>query len=401
MFEKKSPPEPIEAKTTLSVSTMPLEFYGGVNPVVKFKTVEKEVEIRRGQPALSSAEKKSLDKATAPGSGQPLHPVTLLSNRKFLIIGGAVLFAVVVIGASWYYWRQAVGEQARRAGVAPAPNETVVSEVETPTSSRETPVVPAIPEAPVTPPPSLAEAALNFPSPLLGDTADLDRDGLSDAEEELFKTDPGVPDSDRDGYSDSHEIYNLYNPIGQEPMRLSDSGLVKEFISPTFGYKLYHPVSWAVGNVDENYRDMLFSTLTGENVEVRVFDKESTQSFSDWFGQWAPTERFGELVEFATAFKERGWRRSDYLVYYFASDRQVYVIMYHTTDSPAVNYRTVIKMMVRSFRLAGNNAAIANPIVEGRETAPSTPTTTPTSTTTPPPSSIPTPTLTPTTSPAL
>jgi hypothetical protein len=372
---------------------MPLEFYGGANPVVKFKTVEKEVEIRRGQPALSSAEKKSLDKAMAPGSGQPLHPVTLLSNRKFLIISGAALFAVVIAGASWYYWRQAAGEQARRAGVAPAPNEIVVSEVEAPTSSRETPVVPTIPEAPVTPPLSLAEAVLNFPSSLLGDTADLDRDGLSDAEEELFKTDPGMPDADRDGYSDSHEIYNLYNPIGQEPMRLSDSGLIKEFTNPTFGYKLYYPTSWAVGNVDENYRDMLFSTLTGENVEVRVFDKEFTQSFSDWFGQWAPTERFGELVEFTTAFKEQGWHRGDYLVYYFASDRQVYVILYHTTDSPAVNYRTVIKMMTRSFRLAGNNAIIANPIVEGGEAPATTPTSTPTPITTSTPTGTTSPSL--------
>ena len=388
LFAKKSPAA-APSETAIAVSTIPLDFYGGANPVVKFKTVEKEVDLGKKSMVLSPTDKKLLDKSTASGSGQALHPTTLFSNRKFLLIGGGVLFIAVVAGASWYYWRQAVNEQKSRA-IVPAVETQPVSESTVPTTTPEETITPtSTPEEVIIPPPlSLLDAPLSFPSTLLGDTPDLDRDGLSDAEDLLFKTDPGTPDSDRDGYSDSHEIYNLFNPIGEEPMRLADSGLVKEFVNPTFNYKLYYPASWAVGNVDENYRDMLFSTITGENIEVRVFDKEPNQSFNDWFGIWAPAEQLADLIEFTTAFKEKGWRRNDYLVYYFVDEARVYVMLYHTTDSPAINYRTAIKMFGRSFRLPGNSAVITNPVVESNAGNPVSGATSATSTTSSPTPSL-------------
>ena len=54
------------------MDTIPADFYGGANPVIKFKKVEKEVDLTPKKPVLTSAEKALLDKATAAGSGQPL-----------------------------------------------------------------------------------------------------------------------------------------------------------------------------------------------------------------------------------------------------------------------------------------------------------------------------------------
>lgn len=46
---------------------------------------------------------------------------------------------------------------------------------------------------------------------------DSDQDGLSDAIETLYKTDPNNPDSDGDGYKDGDEIANGYDPLLKSP----------------------------------------------------------------------------------------------------------------------------------------------------------------------------------------
>jgi hypothetical protein len=43
---------------------------------------------------------------------------------------------------------------------------------------------------------------------------DSDNDGLSDADEVRYKTDPNKPDTDGDGYPDGEEVQNGYDPLG-------------------------------------------------------------------------------------------------------------------------------------------------------------------------------------------
>ena len=43
---------------------------------------------------------------------------------------------------------------------------------------------------------------------------DFDHDGLTNAQEQLYGTDPQNPDSDNDGYLDGEEVANGYNPLG-------------------------------------------------------------------------------------------------------------------------------------------------------------------------------------------
>ena len=367
MFGVRKPPA--EKNTVIvPIQTIPGEFYAGANPVVKFKTVEREIALPTIQPLLNPRDKKSLDKATAVGSRQPLHPVHWFSNRKALLVGLGIIFVLFIGGASWYYWRQ-----ARGAAVVPEVPSTVVKPVPTevsPAPPQE--IATTSPEVIVSPPPTTTpaptpypgEGLLDFPSPLIGDSVDSDNDGVTDAEEELFGTDQHNPDTDGDKYSDGHEIYNLYNPKGKEPQKLAESGLVKDFVNPVFAYKMYYPTSWAVGNVDQNYRDVLFSTLTGEYVEVRVFDKEVGYNFADWFAREASHENYSEVAPFTSVFQLKGVRRKDYLVYYFEDERHVYVFLYHTTSSATANYRLVIKMMARSFRFDSTTTVIPSRIVE-------------------------------------
>lgn len=344
----------------MNVQTIPADFYGGLNPVIKFKKVEKEIDLGAA-PKLSFGEKKMLDKATAAGSGKVLHPANILTSRKGLIIIAISLFLIFAGGAGIYYWLQLRSQQAPPPAVVPItpPENTPVAPVETPPVEVPT-TTPTTTE--VTPP--LGEAPIDFPSILLGDSVDMDKDGLTDVEEDLYKTDPANPDTDGDGYSDGHEVFYLYSPIGKEPAKLVDSGIVKNYTNPAYGFSIYYPVAWAFGNVDPNYKDILLSTITGENVEVREIDKDPTQSFADWFAVWAPDQKYGDLVDFESRFGEKGMMRSDSLVYYFSDNTHVYVILFHTTDSNVVNYRSTIKMIARSFRFAGNNTEVPEQSIE-------------------------------------
>lgn len=353
-----------EPEVDVAVESIPAEFYGGVNPTVSFRSTKKEVELSTGPTVL---EKRAFDKRNTVGSGSKFHPANLLTSPKFLLLTTLVLFVLFGAGAGIYYWQKLRNTQVS------VKNPFVTSTTgftQTELTEATTTVTTTIEEVTTTPleevnPVSIFDIPPTYPSVMLGQSIDTDNDGLSDVAEELFLTDLGVPDSDEDKYTDSHEIYNLYNPIGAEPRKLIDSDLVTEFINPTFEYKVYYPKNWAVGNVDESYQDVLFSTLTGESVEIRAIDKSvADTSFTDWFAKWAPNEKISDLVEFETVFKDKGWQRKDNLVYYFETPRRVYVMLYHTTDSNVVNFEMVIKMMARSFRLPTTEEVLPNLVVE-------------------------------------
>ncbi len=360
-----------EPEVVVETESIPAEFYGGINPTVKFKTTEKEVEFKKPT-VLTVPEKKAFDKVAAVGGGSKLHVANLLTSPKFLLLSAGGLLIVFGAVGGIYYWQQSRANQP----VVVIPNNIIIPAVVE--EQLVEPVVDLGTVAEVTTTvvveevkTSIFDVPPTYPSLTLGKSNDTDNDGLTDVAEELFSTDLGAPDSDKDKYSDSHELFNLYNPIGKEPRKLIDSGLVLDFANPVFAYKIYYPKTWAVGNVDVNYRDVLFSTLTGESVEVRAIEKTSPDgSFADWFAQWAPTEKISDLKEFVTVFGDKGWQRSDGLVYYFETPRRVYVLVYHVTDSQVVNFEIVIKMMARSFRLSLTDEILPALVVEenGSET---------------------------------
>lgn len=58
-----------------------------------------------------------------------------------------------------------------------------------------------------------------------GGGEDVDNDGLTNAEETLYGTDPNNPDTDGDGYKDGEEVKNGYNPLGAGQLDSDNDGL--------------------------------------------------------------------------------------------------------------------------------------------------------------------------------
>ncbi len=368
MFGQKQDNQIVEPQLDIAVTTIPTDFYAGANPTITFKHVEKVVQANE-QGLLTPADKKALDKATAVGSGQELHPANVLGNRKKLFLIGGGLFSLFVAGAGGYYWLQ-------NKPTAPTTNQTPIAIVPTPVDVEVPSTTPFVAPATTTEQIPVVvtnpDSSIEFPALLLSKSFDLDNDGLTDLEEEMYKSDSGNPDTDSDGYLDGSEVFHLYNPIGKEPIKLIESEVVKEFTNPSFGYTLYYPISWVAGNVDQEYRDMLFNSVNGENVEVRVFDKQSAMTFADWFAVHASDQKYGDLNDFETRFGDKGSRRYDKLVYYFATPNRVFVLVYHPTiGASTINYAATIEMMARSFTVSGQSfdviplqTALTSPVTE-------------------------------------
>lgn len=354
MFGKKEASIKIEPDLDLKIATIPKDFYAGADPTVKFKETEKTVDLSKisGNVELKAREKIALDTSTAKGG--------ILTSRKFMIIGGIILFVVFLGGAGLYYWWKMKVPAAKVTPpvVTTVPKTPVITPV-TPTPTTTPPATTTEPVVPVKP------ATFELPSKILALSADMDNDQVSDAAEEVFGSDPGNPDTDNDGYPDGHELFYLYNPNGVEPQKLIDSGAVKKFDSGLFGYSLYYPQNWAVGAVDQEGRQMLFSTLTGENIEVRVFDLEIGQSFSDWFAlNLPPEEKLTDYSNFQSRFGAQAKMRSDNLVYFFYTDNRVFAVIYHTNGAEVINYKAVMEITARSFALPTESGAPAEMIPE-------------------------------------
>lgn len=360
MFGKKE--EKKISSPDIKVTKMPDDFYAGINPIVKFQTVEKIIKPAQTEKSvLPMSDKKILDKQTVIGAGNNLHPINLLANWKFLLIAGGIILLVGGGGmGAYYYWQY---RKSAAVSLSPQPPSIVESTITSPEVSESTPTAVVAIEVSTTTALTIGEAKIDFPSVLLGESLDTDKDAISDMAEELFTTDPSIPDTDSDKYPDGHEVFYLYNPAGKEPMKLIDANTVQIFTNPVFLYKLYYPKSWVVGNVDPLYKDVLFSTITGENIEVRVFDLNSGDSFENWFARNAGSEQLSDYLPFLSVFKEVGFARKDDLVYFLPKGDKIFGIFYHTTDSNVVNYKIVSKMMARSFQF-GNSTEVQPRTVE-------------------------------------
>lgn len=362
MFGRSTPsaPPPEEGKQPLTVQGIPQEFYGGANPVIHFKTTTREVDVNALN-GIPVADQKAHEQQSAAGGTSPSHPVHFFSDPKKMLMASAAVLGVAVLGAGGYYL---VSSRSKGAPApASAPSVAVVTATPATPSANVTETKPVVTE----PIPTILSAKIDTPSLLLGDTIDDDRDLLTDQEESLYRSDPGVDDSDNDSYPDAHETYFLYSPTEKEPSRLLNSGAVTEYTNPSFGYRMFYPTSWLVGSIDPDNRDVLFTSIGGDYVEVRVFDRPLGTAFADWLAQVAPNERLSDLMRFTTRAEEPALGRQDYLVYYFVTADKIIAMLYHPgVGQTEVAYRSTMLMMARSFRASGalESVSVGGPLRE-------------------------------------
>lgn len=311
------------------IHTIPSEFYGGVKQKVAFPTP-----------------------GAAPVSGIPVPP-EFFKSTKFILIASIVVFVLVVGGFAFYYIRQAQKTRQKLLKPPTAPSVTAPLAAEeipavVPTSTVEE-IAPA-----TTTPAAPAPFSVIFPFKNYTKSADTDNDGLTDEEEKIFGTETAKPDSDSDGYVDSLEVENLYNPLGFKPVRLLDSGKVKVYLNPTFNYSIFYPESWISQALDANNKDVLFSSDTGEFVEVLAEDNALKMPVIDWYLGQSPGVDASQLEAVQTKEKIAGIKSPDGLVAYLPFEDKIFVINYNIGLKTEVNFLNTFAMMINSFRAQGS-----------------------------------------------
>lgn len=366
MFGKdKNKKKDLEKKPKVSadIRVIPEIFYGGKDPVIyksnfagaKQVTVDgkekKKPETKKEPPKKPVEKPHPIPKAAPMPKPNPQLQKPPKRKKKGIWIVLIILLLCILAGGVYYF----VFRSAPEPEPAPQPEPPVVVQPE-PVPEPEPEPEPELPTTtePVVPTTTPAlDDKLELPKVILSNSVDLDRDGLTDIEEELYQTDSGQRDSDNDTYLDGQEVKNLYNPTGFAPVKLIESGLVTEYENRNYGYRVYYPAAWEMGEVDADKKQVLLSSISGDYIDISVYEKEEDQTFEQWFATNIDGQ-FSDLRPIETRFKLEAFKRRDGLVAYFEDDKNIYVLSYHPGVAEEIAYRLTMEMVVESFRPESN-----------------------------------------------
>lgn len=199
--------------------------------------------------------------------------------------------------------------------------------------------------------PAPAPPAELSPYPLLR-AADTDKDGLTDVEESLYGTNLTNPDTDSDGYSDGLEVVNLYNPAGLAPQKIEETALVKIYANQPYNYSIFYPSLWSARALDETQREIMFTSSTGEIMQVIVDDNLEQMSLRDWYLAEVSGASGTEFDSAVTKSGLSGIKSLDGLTVYFSSGDKIYAINYSVGVKTELNYESTLEMMIKSFKIS-------------------------------------------------
>ena len=372
----KGEKKPNGDKPNVRMTVIPKGFYGGADPIIynkepklkkiaapsmhkeivqKKPEVDKKIEASVPKPMTAPAvrvdNKMEMKDARNNKEAQipPLVKKKTGHKKKFVVLVIIIIFLLLASIVSWLYLsRGSEDKKMPAAEQATSPRPVVIPQPKPVTPPK--PVVVTNTPKKIDKPTSTPRLRLSFPSMFLQNSGDLDADDVTDIEEELLNTDSGVWDTDGDGYFDGQELFNLYNPAGFAPVRLIDSGLIREYVSPMLGYRIYHPIAWRASAVESNGSHVIFSSIIGDYIEIYTFENHKKESFQDWFAENARGQKYSDLDESTNRFQVTGFKRSDSLVAYFWSEDQIFVMTYNVGSNIEVSFPNVMKMMIQSFR---------------------------------------------------
>jgi len=179
---------------------------------------------------------------------------------------------------------------------------------------------------------------------------DKDRDGLTDVEEDMYKTRFDLPDSDKDGFVDGTEVRNLFSP-SEAGKSLLESGLAIAYAQPEFGWSVSYPADWIAEPVNDSRSEVMFSSdsVSGEFIEVLVTENTKRQTAAEWYASLYENVKPNQL-EAITLGGLQGIISPDGFTYYLADANFLIGIVYNFGTKDQVQFRTTFEMMAKSFR---------------------------------------------------
>jgi hypothetical protein len=184
----------------------------------------------------------------------------------------------------------------------------------------------------------------------LPSSQDSDKDGLTDEEEVLYRTRKDLNDTDQDSYPDGLEIVNLYSPFSGPGDRLTLSGLVNSYTNPVYNYTLLYPSAWLAKAVDETNKEVIFTSATGEFIEVIVQENPRRLLVLDWYLEASPELKASQIKTTSINGQQVVWS-SDGQTLYLAEGDKIYGLIYNSGIRKDLNFKTTFRMMIKGFRI--------------------------------------------------
>ncbi|MFA6131808.1 MAG: hypothetical protein WC702_01915 [Patescibacteria group bacterium] len=177
---------------------------------------------------------------------------------------------------------------------------------------------------------------------------DTDSDGLTDAEEILYKTSSKKPDTDSDGFLDGNEVFNGYDPNSPDPAHLRDSSVVTLYQKMGV-FEILYPQAWTVREGTDG--STTFVVPSGETITIGLESKEVGVSLADWFSG----TNLSSEVKVTSGETKQGYstlEAEDQMTVYIESGTRVIVVSYQNTVKASVDYLTTFEMMMNNLTLA-------------------------------------------------
>lgn len=317
-----------------------------------------------------------------PHGAAKISPVAASGGKKWVVAGVIAATLLIILGAgSWYWYRFVrVTPWAERGTLALSPGADIPVEE---TSDRSTVESPAAPILPPIETHFLADRGLVS-------SRDSDADLLTDVEEELFGTDPNLPDTDFDGWPDGWEIVHLYDPVQGNARRLIESPLVTAFTNDAYGYAVLYPNTWVAQAVDgQDMKDVLLTSATGEFIQITAepYVNQATSTLEESYIRTKyPGGSTYTLHALDNKFNVRGFQTADGLTVFLEAHNALYIVRYMPGLRSEINFKRTMAMLVAGFLVnEGVPPAIAaaqNPTTVFDVIEPTTVTSTPIVTTT-------------------
>ncbi len=186
---------------------------------------------------------------------------------------------------------------------------------------------------------------------------DTDSDGITDLEEMLFGTDARNPDTDADGFLDGNEVFNLYNPNGRAPAKLTDSGYVRA-VSGDIGWRMIIPKDWNLTFDSPDGTKATIASSQGESFAVSILDYDNNQNIIDWYTAQYPDVDKAMILSYKSKSGYEGIIGADLLTTYIPWNGKMFIFTYQMNKQPFINFRTVYSMMLNSLSLTGLAQAV-------------------------------------------
>lgn len=188
----------------------------------------------------------------------------------------------------------------------------------------------------------------------LPSSLDTDGDGLTDAEELLWGTDPAQADSDQDTYGDGKEVRDGFDPLASGDARLESSSEAKNYVSSTGHIAVLYPSLWTATQEDSG-QVMFESKDKRDFFEVLIEERGTMGSLVDWYRNEFSVDEVSlgpSMINLSGA--DEAIASPDGLTVFALFQQKFYTITYNPGVKEALDYQTTFQMFLRSLKFFEN-----------------------------------------------